>query len=108
MLEPAAAGLPRIVAGEKAVDLGAALAALRTEYGVRWLLGEGGPTLNHRLLVAGLVDELFLTLAPKLVAGSAPTIVTGEPFPEDAPVPLRLLTLHADGDELYLRYRVGA
>jgi hypothetical protein len=30
--------------------------------------------------------------------------VEGARFPADAAVALRLLTLHAEGDELYLRY----
>ena len=34
--------------------------------GVRALLSEGGPTLFHGLLEAGLVDELFLTVSPLL------------------------------------------
>jgi riboflavin-specific deaminase-like protein len=103
---PAAAGLWVIVAGRRRVDLQAALAALRTELGVRWLLCEGGPTLNRGLLAAGLVDELFLTLAPKLAGGRALPIVAGPPLPGGAPVSLRLLALHADGDELYQRYQV--
>jgi len=105
-LDPAA--VPRVqvvVTGEQTVDLAAGLRALRADFGVRWLLCEGGPTLNHALLTAGLVDELFLTLAPKLVGGPAPTIVEGPPlFPE---MPLSLLTLHAEAGELFLRYRVA-
>jgi riboflavin biosynthesis pyrimidine reductase len=94
------------VAGPERVDLPAALRLLRADYGVRWLLCEGGPRLNHGLLAAALVDELFLTLAPKLVGSAGPTVVEGAPFPPEAPVPLELLALHADGAELYLRYRV--
>ena len=106
-LDPAvAAGLRVVVAGERAVDLAAALRALRGELGVRWLLCEGGPTLNHGLLAAGLVDELFLTVAAKLVGSSGPTIVEGAPWPVEAPVSLELLAIHAEGSELYLRYRV--
>src|SRR5712692_2696422 len=106
-LDPAVAATDRIVvAGAEAVDLAAALRVLRTEHGIRWLLCEGGPTLNHGLLAAGLVDELFLTLAPKLAAGPGPTIVEGPAFPPDALIGLRLLALHTQSDELYLRYAV--
>ena len=49
-------------------DLPLLLARLRSEHGVRSVLCEGGPTLNSFLFAAGLVDELFLTLDPK-VAG---------------------------------------
>jgi 2,5-diamino-6-(ribosylamino)-4(3H)-pyrimidinone 5'-phosphate reductase len=108
-VDPAAvAGLRLIVAGDTTLDLAAALGALRTELGVRWLLCEGGPTLNHGLLRAGLVDELYLTLAPKVAGGPGPTIVEGAPLPPDTTPGLQLLTLHADSDELYLRYRVAS
>jgi len=82
----------------------AALADLRAR-GVRALLCEGGPTLNRALLADGLVDELFLTLAPQL-AGTADAlrIVEGDDLPET--VELRLeWVLHHD-HELYLRYGV--
>ena len=55
----------------------AALADLRAR-GVRALLSEGGPTLFHGFLAAGLVDELFLTLTPLLTGDEAETaIVSG-------------------------------
>ena len=106
-LDPAAADLRVVVAGEQSVDLPEGLHLLRAELGVRWLLCEGGPTLNHGLLAAGLVDELFLTLGPKLVGSAGPTIIEGPPFPADGAFPLRLLALHAEADELYLRYAVA-
>ena len=42
---------------------------LRSAYDVRSLLCEGGPTLFGALLGEDLVDELFLSLAPKLTGG---------------------------------------
>jgi riboflavin biosynthesis pyrimidine reductase len=51
---------------------------------------------------AGLVDDLFLTIAPKLAGGGAPRIVEGE-LPEVAPLELAWL-LEEDG-ELFARYR---
>lgn len=97
--------LIRIGKGE--VDLPAALRWMRVERDVRHLLCEGGATLNDALLRAGLVNELFLTLAPKLKGGAAlPTIVTGQGFPPGVSLPLTLLSLYHDGDELYLRYKL--
>ena len=59
-------------------DLPLLMARLRTEHGIRSVVCEGGPTLNSHLLAAGLVDELFLTLNPKLAGGAAAlTIVAG-------------------------------
>jgi 2,5-diamino-6-(ribosylamino)-4(3H)-pyrimidinone 5'-phosphate reductase len=47
--------------------------------GARRVLCEGGPTLNAGLLGLNLVDELFLTIAPKLAGGVRPlTLVQGE------------------------------
>lgn len=84
----------------------AALNILSQKQGVGTLLVEGGPTLNAALLSLGLVDELFLTLAPKVSGGdakAAPTIAEG-PALVDAPTPLRLVSVFAAADELFLRY----
>ncbi len=83
------------------VDLVALLRSLREE-GLRALLCEGGPTLHGALQAAGLVDELFLTIAPKLAGGGAPRIVEGT-LPEVAELELAWL-LEEDG-ELFARYR---
>ena len=58
------------------VDPAAMLAAL-ADRGLRRVLCEGGPTLMGTFVEHGLLDELCLTTAPKLVGGSAPRIVTG-------------------------------
>ena len=66
-------------------DLPRLLAYLHEEHGVRSVLCEGGPTLNSFLFAAGLVDELFLTLNPKVLGGaSALTIVAGRELVEPA------------------------
>ncbi|HUC07642.1 MAG TPA: dihydrofolate reductase family protein [Solirubrobacterales bacterium] len=83
------------------VDLKALLSSLREE-GVRALLCEGGPTLHGALQAAGLVDELFLTIAPKLSGGEAPRIIEGV-LPETSELELAWLLEH-DG-ELFARYR---
>ena len=77
------------------------LGGLRTE-GVRAVMCEGGPTLHGSLQAAGLVDELFLTVAPKLSGGEGPRIVEG-PLPEVVGLELAWL-LESDG-ELFARYR---
>jgi riboflavin biosynthesis pyrimidine reductase len=82
------------------VDLTAALRHLRTERGVRALLCEGGPGLHAELQAAGLADELFLTIAPKLV-GAGSTILEGA-LPEVAQ--LDLAWLLAEDSELFARY----
>jgi riboflavin biosynthesis pyrimidine reductase len=83
------------------VDLVAVLAELAHRHLYR-VLCEGGPTLLGDIVGRDLLDELALTVAPMLVAGGAPRIVTGQ-----APVAtaLRLTQILADDDGyLYLRY----
>jgi riboflavin biosynthesis pyrimidine reductase len=82
----------------------AALAHLRAEHGVRVVLCEGGPRLLRSLLADRLVDELFLTLTPVIVADDAqPRIVTGGPLP-GGPLELELRWVLRHGGELFLRY----
>jgi 2,5-diamino-6-(ribosylamino)-4(3H)-pyrimidinone 5'-phosphate reductase len=88
------------------VDLGSALRRLHDEFSVRRLLSEGGPTLNQRLLDAGLIDEVFWTVAPKLVGGrSRSTIDSDEPTTR-IQARLDLLSLYEHDGELFARYRV--
>jgi riboflavin biosynthesis pyrimidine reductase len=80
----------------------AALSDLR-ERGVRALLSEGGPSLFHGLLEAGLVDELFLTVTPLLTGDERETgILRGARLA--APARLTLSGALRAGDELFLRY----
>jgi riboflavin biosynthesis pyrimidine reductase len=82
-------------------DLPALLHSLREE-GVRALLCEGGPTLHGSLQAEGLVDELFLTIAPKLSGGGVPPrILEGE---LDEVIPLELAWLLEQDGELFARY----
>jgi riboflavin-specific deaminase-like protein len=78
------------------------LSSLRADHGVRSLLCEGGPSLFSAMLAGGLIDELFLTFAPKLVGGDGMGITTGRPLDELADVRL-ISALEQDGT-LFLRY----
>lgn len=89
------------IAGATLAD---ALAELRERFGVDLLLCEGGPTLCGVLFAAGLVDELFLTITPRLIAGPpGPTFIDSPP--SEAETELSLLQLLRSGDELFARYR---
>ena len=90
-----------------AVDLARALLALEARRGVESLLVEGGPGLNHALISRNLVDELFLTVAPQLLGGSAErtlTLLRG-PTLRDRPT-LDLVSIHLADGELFLRYSI--
>jgi len=79
------------------------LRCLHERFEVRSLLCEGGPTLFGALLAEGVVDELFLTLAPKLTGGGrGPTITSGPELAE--PANLELMWLLERAGSLYLRY----
>jgi len=79
---------------------------LRSAYDVRSLLCEGGPTLFSALLQEDLVDELFLSLAPKLTGGgTAPAITAGPELAELRSMSLIWALEHESA--LYLRYAVN-
>ena len=85
-------------------DLPLLLSLLREEHGVRSVLCEGGPTLNSHLFAADLVDELFLTLSPKVSGGAAAlTIVAGRDLVE--PAEMTLVSVAAGDGELFTRWR---
>jgi riboflavin-specific deaminase-like protein len=83
------------------VDLTEVMRYLRHERGIRALLSEGGPHLHAELLAAGLVDELFVTHAPKLAGGDGPTLAVG--LPEGAR-PVEIGWLLEDDGYLFGRY----
>lgn len=92
-----------VVRHEEVVDMAAALRHLREDRGVRALLCEGGPHVHSQLWAAGLVDELFLTTAPRMTGAEAPRILEGEELPAVTELELAWL-LEQDG-ELFARYR---
>jgi riboflavin-specific deaminase-like protein len=86
-------------------DLPLLMARLRQQHGVRSVLCEGGPTLNSFLFSAGLVDELWLSLNPKIAGGAAAlTIVAGRELVE--PLELEPVSLAEGGGDLFTRWRV--
>ncbi|HST55714.1 MAG TPA: dihydrofolate reductase family protein [Solirubrobacteraceae bacterium] len=90
------------------LDLPAAMTELHERYAVRTVLCEGGPHLNSQLLAAGLVDELFLCLAPKLAGGDTLStvlrILSGADL--DPPLALELRAVMESESNLFLRYGV--
>ena len=85
------------------------LLMLARDYGVRVVLYEGGPTLLASFLAQGIVDELFLTLAPQVAGREGElhrlALVEGHAFmPVDA-LWATLLSVKLAGSHLLLRYR---
>lgn len=76
------------------------------EKGYKHVLVEGGPTLLGSFLKEGLIDEIFLTIAPKIY-GSKPnstkTLVEGILLPVNK-FKLKLISVKKIKNELFLRY----
>ena len=116
--EAAAAGLQRRVgtlahivalpaASAGGLSLAAACAHL-AELGVSSLLVEGGGRLNYACLRQGVVDEILLTLTPKLSGDQEAASVCGGSGPLGEPfLPLTLVSCEtAETGEVFLKYRV--
>jgi riboflavin biosynthesis pyrimidine reductase len=92
-------GVPELRAGAgSAVDL----RRVTSELAGKVVIAEGGPTLAGRLAALGLIDELFLTVSPRIVSGDATRVVHG---PEADSAIWRLHHGFVDDDGfLFLRY----
>jgi riboflavin biosynthesis pyrimidine reductase len=89
-----------VAVGEQHVDLEHAIAVL-DDRGARTVLVEGGPGVNGDLARAKLIDELCLTVSPRIVGGQGPRIMAGAAFgPPYEPVVRHLLE---DDGFLFLR-----
>ncbi len=80
--------------------------------GARRVLVEGGAALNGAIIQAGLCDEFFLTLAPKIVGGPErlPAVRWTDAVGRNTLQTLALVHQHADAEsgELFLRYSLKA
>lgn len=86
-----------------AVPLRAAMALLRTAYGVRSLVCEGGGELLRSLAEGGMLDEIHLTVAPVVFGGSGAPTLTGLPGGFLAnPMEFQIARLRTIGDECVL------
>ncbi|HXE12587.1 MAG TPA: dihydrofolate reductase family protein [Bryobacteraceae bacterium] len=96
-------------ANEADIDPSSIASLLEDELGAKLLLHEGGPTLFGRFLGSGLIDELFLTMAPQ-IAGRGPEdqrpgLVANALFHPGAAPWLSLISVKQQASHLYLRYR---
>lgn len=103
-------GRPVVVVPE-GNEAAASLDHMRRELGASRVLVEGGATLNGDLISRGLVDEYFLTLAPRIAGGDSAHPAVQWPGEPTASEIRQLEPMHARSaatGELFLRYRVGA
>jgi riboflavin biosynthesis pyrimidine reductase len=96
---PVPDGVPELRAGTAGqVDLAAVAAALPGAV----LIAEGGPTLAGVLVASGLIDEFFVTIAPRVIAGSSARVAHG---PDAGPALWQLEHGFVDDEGfLFLRY----
>jgi 2,5-diamino-6-(ribosylamino)-4(3H)-pyrimidinone 5'-phosphate reductase len=96
-----------IMCGEDKVDLSCLMEAL-WKRGIKTLLLEGGGNLNWGMLKAGLIDEVRVAVAPRLVGGrDAISLIEGEGFEMiKEGVKLRLRKHYSLGEDLVLEYEV--
>ena len=69
LAELAADGVSYVVSEKSDIDLAAALDVLAREFGIKHVIVEGGATTNGAFLIAGVVDELRVLVAPALDGG---------------------------------------
>jgi riboflavin biosynthesis pyrimidine reductase len=106
-VEPPGCETPvEVVRQPAGIDLGELMTHLRSARGVRALLCEGGPHLHAKLIEAELVDELFVTQAPKLAGGDGLGLVAGLSARE-RPLEVAWLLFDESTGELFARYRVS-
>ena len=92
--------------GAREIDFYKALGWLREKWKINRLLCEGGGELNDALFRAGLVDELHLTICPKIFGGrTAPTISDGLGVLKlSGAAQFKLKSTKRVGDELFVVY----
>jgi 2,5-diamino-6-(ribosylamino)-4(3H)-pyrimidinone 5'-phosphate reductase len=100
-------GANPIVCGEKNVDLRKLLRSLR-KMGVKVLLVEGGGEINWSMLSHRLVDEIMVTVSPKIVGGrDTVTLVEGYGFATMSKgIKLRLQRITRMKNEVVLSYEL--
>lgn len=77
--------------------------------GLRRVLLEGGGEVHFAFAKAGLVQELYVTVTPRLIGGkNAPSLLDGVGFLWKDHVRLRLASVKRIGEEVFLHYRVPA
>lgn len=93
--------------GAHGLSISAAISDLG-RMGAKTVLIEGGARLNYSALSEGVVDEIHLTIAPKLSGKKGTACLADGPEHLGRPfLPLKLLECHAaDTGEIFLKYRV--
>ncbi len=106
-IEKIAAKVSVIVCGKKKVELRVLMRCLGA-MGIKKILIEGGSELNASAMEAGIVDKLYLFIAPKIIGGkNAKGVIGGEGAKTIKQArKLRAMTTKRVGNDLLLEYRL--
>jgi 5-amino-6-(5-phosphoribosylamino)uracil reductase len=75
--------------------------------GIKTLLIEAGGDLLFQFVKAGLIDEMYITLCPKLIGErGAPTLLDGEGFKPERAKNAKLEGAKIVDNEIYLHYTI--
>lgn len=88
------------------VDLNTMMLTLK-KIGVDHLMVEGGGTMNFELMRLGLVDEVFIYVAPMIFGGAnAPTLADGMGLLRESAIEMKLIDIERwDDGGVVLKYR---
>ena len=93
------------------LDVASALCVLR-DRGHQVILCEGGPTLLGALVESNLLDELFLTISPRLVGRGAQqqrlSLIENAELLPDQVIDGRLVSVRRAGSHMFLRFAITA
>jgi len=95
-----------VLPGEGEIDMTEALQLVGSQ-GLRYVLSEAGPTVTGQLVEAGLLDELFLTIAPVFAGGGngdGSGLLEGIRMLPDRRESRELISVRCSDSYLFLRY----
>lgn len=99
----------KIISFGAEVDIAKLYATLQSDFGCQTVLCEGGPRLYASVILAGQLDEEFLTFSPVVVGSSAielrPSLLDGVALPPGNSLRAKLKSVRRAGDYLFLRTR---
>jgi len=95
-----------VLPGDGEIDMAEALQLIRSQ-GLRYVLSEAGPNVTGQLVEAGLLDELFLTIAPVFAGGGngdGSGLLEGIRMLPDRRESRELISVRRSDSYLFLRY----
>ena len=100
-------GISYLMGGKVSIDQRGVLRRLRSGFGIKRLLLEGGGHINGAMLKAGLIDELSLLVAPVADGANGIPTLFDSGIKARSAARLKLLSCKsAAGGVVWLRYRV--